>query len=183
MTVATYKWSIERYHEAVEAGVFRGQAIELLKGELIEMSPEGVAHAGLSSDSADDLRKVLGDRAKVRDAKPITLPNASEPEPDIAIVRPLGEVYRTKHHPYPEDIFWIIEYSNTSLEKDLTLKSKIYAEVGITEYWVVNLNAHEVVIFRDPRHGEYTSREAREHGTIAPLSFPDINVNVARLMS
>ncbi len=182
MTVATYQWTIDRYHEAVEAGIFRGQAVELLQGALIEMSPEGVPHAGLSSDSADDLRKLLGDRAKVREAKPITLPNASEPEPDIAIVRPLGAVYRTEHHPYPEDIFWVIEYSNTSLEKDLKLKRTIYAEVGICEYWVVDLKARELVVFRDPVNGVYTSQETRTSGIICPLSFPDIEVSVSRLI-
>jgi Uma2 family endonuclease len=182
MIVATYKWTIDRYHEAVEAGIFRGQAVELLQGALIEMSPEGVPHAGLSSDSADDLRELLGDRAKVREAKPITLPNASEPKPDIAIVRPLGTVYRIEHHPYPEDIFWVIEYANTSLEKDLNLKSAIYAEVGICEYWVVNLKARELIVFRDPVNGEYISRECLNDGIICPLSFSDIEVSVSRLI-
>ena len=88
--IAPYRWTVERYHRAVEAGIFAGQPVELLKGVLIEMSPEGIPHAGLSSDAADYLREKLGQRAKVRDAKPITLPDDSEPEPDIAVVRPLG---------------------------------------------------------------------------------------------
>ncbi len=182
MTVTTYKWSIDRYHEAVEAGVFRGKAIELLQGELVEMPPEGIPHAGLSSDSADELRRLLGERAKVREAKPITLPNASEPEPDIAIVRPLGSVYRTEHHPYPDDIFWVIEYSNTSLEKDLTLKSKIYAESGIGEYWVVNLKVKELIVFQNPVDGEYASQRHLRAGSISPLSFPDLELDISKLV-
>jgi Uma2 family endonuclease len=73
----------------------------------------------------------------VRQAKPVTLPNASEPEPDLAIVQRLGQEYR-QHHPYPENIFWMIEYTEPSLSKDLRIKSGVYAEVGISEYWIVN---------------------------------------------
>ncbi|HAA32054.1 MAG TPA: hypothetical protein DCE56_35550 [Cyanobacteria bacterium UBA8553] len=90
-----YRWTIDRYHKAVEAGIFDGQPLELLDGELIEMSPEGIPHAGVSSDGADYLREMLGSQVKVREAKPITLPNDSEPEPDIAIVKPLGDLYKT----------------------------------------------------------------------------------------
>ncbi|MEM9135790.1 MAG: Uma2 family endonuclease [Cyanobacteria bacterium P01_F01_bin.42] len=182
MAVATYKWSIERYHEAVEAGVFRDQAVELLRGDLVAMSPEGIPHAGLSSDCADELRRLLGDRVKVREGKPITLPNASEPEPDIAIVQPLGEVYHKKHHPYPKDVFWVIEYSNTSLEKDLTVKSQVYAEVGIEEYWVVNLKARELVLFRCPVDGEYQTRQTLDDGAVSPQAFPGVEVRVSVLI-
>jgi Uma2 family endonuclease len=89
----------------------------------------------------------------VRLAKPITLPNTSEPESDIAIVQRLGREY-LEHHPYPDNIFWLIEYSESSLEKDLEIKRKIYAQVGIPEYWVVNLKRRQLIVFRDPQDGE-----------------------------
>jgi Uma2 family endonuclease len=181
-TYNTYKWTIDRYHQAVEGGVFEGEAIELLNGELSEMPPEGVPHAGLSSDGADYLRELLGQRVKIREGKPITLPNDSEPEPDIAIVAPLGEVYRTERHPYVEDVFWLIEYSNTSLDKDLKLKTRIYAGADISEYWVINLKVRELIIFRDPIAGLYQSRRALTSGTISPLSFPEIKISVPRLI-
>jgi len=111
--VTPYRWTVDRYHRAVEAGIFDGQPLELLDGQLIEMSPEGIPHAGLSSDGADYLRERLGSQAKVREAKPITLPNDSEPEPDIAIVKPLGDLYKTQRHPQVSDIFWVIEYSDS----------------------------------------------------------------------
>lgn len=98
-TITPYRWAIDRYHRAVKAGVFDGQPVELLDGELFEMSPEGIPHAGLSSDGADYLRERLGRQVKVREAKPITLPDDSEPEPDIAIVKPLGDVYKAERHP------------------------------------------------------------------------------------
>lgn len=172
MTVTTYKWTIDRYHQAIDAGIFAGQAIELLKGELVQMPPEGIAHAGLSSNGADYLREMLGSQVKVREAKPISLLNASEPEPDIAIVQPIPEIYATTRHPNVDDIFWVIEYSNTSLLKDLEVKRQIYAEAGIVEYWVVNLKTRELIIFRDPVNGDYQSEVSLNSGTIAPLAFP-----------
>lgn len=181
MTVTTYKWTIERYHRAIEAGIFDDQPIELLRGDLIVMPPEREPHAYYNTETADYLRTLLGTRAKIRDAKPITLPNDSEPAPDVAIVKPLGEVY-LEHHPYPEDIFWIIEFSNTTLSKDLGEKKDIYAEAGIVEYWVVNLKTPQLKVFRDLKNKQYTTELTLTTGSIASLAFPDIFIQVQQLM-
>ncbi len=181
MTVTTYKWTIERYHRAIEAGIFENQPIELLHGDLIVMPPEREPHAYYNTEAADYLRTLLGTRAKIRDAKPITLPNNSEPAPDIAIVKPLGEVY-LEHHPYPEDIFWIIEFSNATLSKDLGEKKDIYIEAGIAEYWVVNLKIPHLQVFRDLKNGQYTTELKLTTGTITPIAFSDIEIQVQRLM-
>jgi len=178
-----YRWSLDRYHQAVAAGIFDGQPLELLDGQLIEMAPEGIPHAGLSSDGADYLREQLSDRAKVREGKPITLPNDSEPEPDIAIVKPLGDRYKTERHPNVADIFWVIEYANTSLEKDLQLKTRIYGNAKIPEYWVVNLRTRELVIFREPVEDGYQSRQVMTDGLVYPVSFPAIALQVTKLVA
>jgi Uma2 family endonuclease len=151
MTVLkTAKLTLEQYHQMIEAGILDDCRVELLNGELIEMSPEGEFQAYYNTDTRDYLIRLLGDRALIRDDKPITLPmSASEPEPDLAIVQPLGREY-LQHHPYPENIFWLIEYAYSSLSKDLEPKAKIYAAAGIVEYWVVNLKAMELVVMRDP---------------------------------
>jgi Uma2 family endonuclease len=180
--VTPYRWTVERYHRAVAAGIFDGYPLELLDGRLIEMSPEGIPHAGLSSDAADYLRERLGSQVKVREAKPITLPNDSEPEPDIAIVKPLGEIYKTDRHPQVSDIFWVVEYSNTSLEKDLQVKHKIYAKANILEYWVINLKTSELIVFRDPVGDEYQSQLIVTRGVICPKSFPGIQIEVTKLL-
>ncbi|MDV2993879.1 MAG: hypothetical protein N4J56_003533 [Chroococcidiopsis sp. SAG 2025] len=181
MTVTTYKWTIERYHRAIEAGIFDDQRLELWRGDLIVMPPEREPHAYYNTEAADYLRTLLGERAKIRDAKPVTLPNNSEPALDIAIVKPLGEVY-LEHHPYPEDIFWIIEFFNTTLNKDLGEKKDIYAEAGITEYWVVNLKDRCLQVFRDLKNGQYNTELTLTTGTITPLAFPDVSVQVERLI-
>ncbi len=181
MTVTTYKWTIERYHRAIEAGIFDDQPIELLRGDLIIMPPEREPHAYYNTEAADYLRILLGERAKIRDAKPVTLPNNSEPVPDVAIVKPLGEVY-LEHHPYPGDIFWLIEFSNATLSKDLGEKKEIYAEAGIGEYWVINLKTPQLQVFRDIKNGQYQTELTITTGTIAPLAFPDVSVQVERLI-
>lgn len=180
--IAPYRWAIDRYHRAVKAGVFDDQPIELLDGELFEMSPEGIPHAGLSSDGADYLRERLGSQVKVREAKPITLPDDSEPEPDIAIVRPLGDIYKAERHPYAADVFWVVEYADTSLEKDLQLKTKIYARAAILEYWVVNLRTRELIVFRDPTDDGYQLQTVVSSGLVYPISFSGIGIDVIRLI-
>ncbi|BAU15436.1 hypothetical protein LEP3755_59940 [Leptolyngbya sp. NIES-3755] len=179
--LSTWKWTLDRYHQAVEAGVFEGVPVELLQGELIEMSPEGIPHSSFSDEAAEYLREQLRGLAKVREAKPITLPNYSEPEPDISIVQLPVEIYRL-HHPYVENIYWVIEYSNSSLQKDLEVKSKIYAEAGIREYWVINLKTRELNVFRNPVNREYQEQVVLTDGVVCPLAFPEVKIEVARLL-
>ncbi|MBD2357064.1 Uma2 family endonuclease [Tolypothrix sp. FACHB-123] len=182
MVVTTAKWTIEDYHRMIAAGILDNRCVELLQGEIIEMSPEGEPHAYFSSEAGEYLTGLLGDRATIRPAKPITLANNSEPEPDIAIVQRLGREY-LNHHPYPQNIFWLIEYSDSSLEKDLEMKTKIYAEAEIPEYWVVNLRKRQLIVFRDPQDGEYASKSTLTGGTIYPVAFLDIAVAVDLIVS
>ncbi len=182
MTVAVAKWTIEEYHAMIVTGILDNRRVELLRGEIIEMSPEKEPHAYFSSETADYLMRLLGDRAMIRSAKPVILPNDCEPEPDIAIVQRLGREY-LQHHPYPENIFWLIEYSNSSLETDLNIKTKIYAEAGIVEYWVVNLKKKVLIVFREPEDGDYASKSTFSGGTVYSLVFPDIAISVDAIIS
>jgi Uma2 family endonuclease len=182
MTLAIAKWTIDEYHHMIAVGILNNRRVELLKGEIVEMSPEGEPHAYFSSVAGVYLIRLLGERAMIRSAKPITLSNDSEPEPDIAIVQELGREY-LEHHPYPENIFWLIEYSNSSLEKDLETKTKVYAEAGIAEYWVVNLKRRQLVVFREPMQGEYASKSTLSGGTVYSLAFPDIPISVDSIIT
>jgi Uma2 family endonuclease len=182
MTVTTAKWTIEEYHQLVETGILDDKRVELLQGIIVDMPPEGMPHAVYCTESVNYLRNLLGDRATVREAHPITLPNDSEPEPDIAIVRAPSRQY-LDHHPYPDDIFWLIEYANSTLKKDLNDKKRVYAEAGIQEYWVVNLHASELIVFRDLAQNVYQSETILAAGNISPRSFPDLQVNVSKLFT
>jgi Uma2 family endonuclease len=190
MTVTTAKWTIEEYHQLVDTGILDDKRVELLEGIIVDMPPEGLPHAFYCSEAVDYLKNLLGDRAKVREAHPITLPNDSEPEPDIAIVRTPNRQYRDRH-PYPADIFWLIEYANTTLRKDINEKKRVYAEAGIQEYWVVNLQIPELIVFRDlgiPLGGgsakdAYRAETKLTAGDISPLSFPDLQIDVRKLFT
>ena len=182
MTVTLVKWTVDEYHRIIAAGILDERRVELLKGEIVEMPPEGEPHAYFSSEAGEYLTRLLGDRAMIRHSKPITLPNNSEPEPDIAIVQRLGREY-LEHHPYPKNIFLLIEYSDSSLDKDLDIKTKVYAEVEIVEYWVVNLSKRQLIVFRDAQDGEYASKSTFTGGSIYPLAFPDVAVSVDAIVS
>ncbi|NEQ42652.1 MAG: Uma2 family endonuclease [Leptolyngbya sp. SIOISBB] len=181
MTLTTAKWTVDDYHQMAVSGILAGRRVELLQGDIVEMAPEGPEHAYLADDASKYLTQLLGDRAQVRDSKLITLAPDSEPEPDIAIVRSLGTVYRQRH-PYPEDVFWLIEFAQSSLVKDLKPKRATYAIVGIPEYWVVNLKARQVVVLCDPAAGDYQSEQILQSGTIAPQAFANVAVSISRLL-
>ncbi len=106
MVVTLYKWTLDRYHAAIASGLFDDQSVELLGGDIVVMAPEREPHACYSSDGAEYLRQLLGNRAAIRETKPVTLPDNSEPIPDIAIVKPPLRRY-LEHHPYPDDICWL----------------------------------------------------------------------------
>ena len=182
MSITIAKWTIEQYHQLVNAGMLIDRRVELLEGNIIEMAPEGMPHAVYCGDAVDYLKQLLGDRAKVREAHPITLPNDSEPEPDIAVVKPSPTRY-LDHHPYPEDIFWLVEYADSTFVKDVNIKQRIYAQARIIEYWIVNLQASELIVFRGTKGTSYETETRLVIGNISPLSFPDIKVEVRKLFS
>jgi Uma2 family endonuclease len=173
---------VAEYHRLVDDGILDGQPVELLNGKLVVRPREGVPHASTSTAAGEYLVLLLGEHAQVRRAKPITLSAVdSEPEPDLAIVERLGREYRD-HHPYPENVFWLIEYANTSLSKDLDQKKRVYADAGIPEYWVVNLRDMTVLVFREPDAGTYRYERNLDSGVIHPLAIPDAAVSVDRLL-
>jgi Uma2 family endonuclease len=182
MTISTAKWSLQDYHQMIEVGLLDERKVELVNGEILEMSPEGAPHSSYCGEIAEYLRRILGDRAKVREAHPITLADHSEPEPDIAIVRNRSTLYRDRH-PLPADIFWLIEVANSTLDKDLGIKKNLYATAGIAEYWVLNLQTSELIVFRDLTNLGYQLTTNLTTGIISPLAFPDLTIDIQKLLA
>lgn len=175
-----YKWSVEDYHQIIESGVLEEKSVELLEGEIVTVSPEKPIHSSRIDTVADYLRDVLQGIAKVREAHPITLDN-SEPEPDIAIVHFDKDNYANRH-PFPQDIYWLIEVSNRTLFKDLEEKSVIYARNKIAEYWVIDLSNNKLWLFTQPQEEGYYSRQEIKEGNIKPIAFPKIDIQVTKLL-
>ena len=180
MTLSTYKWSIEEWHELVNSGLLEGKPVEFLEGEIIEVSPEGIEHSYTNDSVVKYLRKVLSGLADVRESHPITLDN-SEPEPDIAIVGLPETIYRN-HHPYPEDIYWLIEISNRTLTKDLGQKIITYARNGIPEYWIIDLVNKKLIIHTQVQNNSYAQVTEYQMGTVSPMAFPDIQIALEQLL-
>lgn len=174
------KWSIDDYHLMIKSGVLDNRSVELIEGEIIEVSPETPLHRFTNDSNAEYLREKLAGLAKVFESHPITL-NNSEPEPDIAIVRLPNTNYLTCH-PYPEDIYWLIEISNTTLEDDLNRKKRIYASAGINEYWIVDLRNTELIIFRNPSGNDYKTKTTLNKGTVNSLAFPNLKIEVEKIL-
>jgi Uma2 family endonuclease len=175
------KWSVDDYHRMIEAGILRDRRVELLAGEIVEMSPETPIHYNTAKRGAKYLEELLAGKADIRFNEPITLLD-SEPEPDIAIVRFPESAYNDRH-PEPDDIFWVVEVAKTSLKKDLDLKTSIYASAAIQEYWILDLSARRMIVLREPQNGQYATQQVIREGTIVPLAFPDIQLSIERLLA
>lgn len=175
------KWSVEEYHQMLAAGILQNRRVELIEGEIWELSPEKPLHRKFTDRTADYLRERLQGQAKVYEAHPITL-SESEPEPDLAIVRLPVSLY-DERHPTPADIYWLMEIADTTLSEDLSRKKRIYALSHIQEYWVIDLNASKLKVFRLPINGEYTEAIEKVSGEIVPLAFPGLQISVQRLLT
>ncbi|MEH1778672.1 Uma2 family endonuclease [Nostoc sp.] len=188
MNVVTPKrFTIDEYHRLIELEFLKeNDRIELICGELIQMVAKGTPHTVCGSILCRQLDRLLGDRAVIRGQDPITLSNQSEPEPDVAIARGKDEDYLA-HHPYPEDIFLVIEISDSTLDYDQTTKLKIYAEAGISDYWIVNLNVRQLERYSQPyqnAQGEFnylTKQISLPHQSVAVPGFEDVLLDLSRI--
>jgi Uma2 family endonuclease len=184
--VASFKWSIEDWHELVESGVLEGKSVELLEGEIINVSPEGIEHSHTNRTVADYLKELLAGIAYVSESHPITLDNsphsrASEPEPDVAVVALPKDTYK-KRHPHPQDIYLLIEIAKKTLKFDLEQKSKIYARNQIPEYWVIDLINKELIVHTQPQADFYTQIAKYNSGNIVTQAFPNIVIEISQLL-
>lgn len=188
MNVATPKrFTINEYHRLIELGFLtEGDRIELIRGELVQMTAKGTQHTVCCSILCRQLDRLLGDRAVIRGQDPITLPNQSEPEPDVVIARGTDEDYLA-HHPYPEDILLVIEISDTTLDYDQTTKLSLYAEAGISNYWIVNLPARQLEHYSQPYQNaqgkfNYLSKQISLSNRSDPIpEFEDVLLELSRL--
>ncbi|MEM8718052.1 MAG: Uma2 family endonuclease [Cyanobacteria bacterium P01_G01_bin.39] len=127
----------------------------------------------------DYLRDLLRGKAYISESHPITLDN-SEPEPDIAVVRLPSTIYH-QHHPYAEDIHWLIEVSKRTLTKDLEIKTVTYARNGIPEYWIVDLKNRQLIVHTKPDKDQYLQIVTYNQGTVTPQAFPDCPIPLDKI--
>jgi Uma2 family endonuclease len=178
-TVKRYRFTVDQYHRMGKARIFQPDCrVELVNGEIFEMSPIDPWHAGVVNWLTHRFITGLGGRAIVPVQNPTTVDPRSEPQSDLMLVKPRDDFYRTAH-PTPEDALLVIEVANTSLPHDRRRKLPLYARTGVAEVWIVNRRADAVDIFRDPSPAGYRDQLRRGRGEhVAPSAFPDLRLSV-----
>ena len=172
----------------VEAGVLRpDDKVELLDGQIVPKMSQNEPHAVATGLVSDALRSAFGSGAHPRDEKPLALSDLSEPEPDVVVVRGARRDY-LGGHPAPADVLLLVEVADTSLMQDRLRKLPLYAEAGVVECWIVNLQDSVLEVHRDPaggayRTGAYRTKTTHERGgAVSPVHAPDASVAVADLL-
>lgn len=175
-------FTIEEYHRMAEAGILRPEErVELIDGEILEMSPIGTRHASCVNNLNRLLVLGLGTRAVVSPQNPVRIPIRSEPQPDLAVLRPRS--YKTVA-PTIEDVLLVVEVAESSLRFDRTVKLGLYARAGFAEYWLVDVAAETITVCRAPAGPSYGDvRELGPGHTLSPLAFPDLRIPTADLFA
>ena len=170
-----YRFTVADYHRMAHAGILgEGDRVELIDGEIIEMSPIGSRHAACVNRLTRLLVTKLGDRAVVAVQNPVRLSDLSEPQPDFAVLRPRQGAYADRH-PGPADILLLIEVADTSLPVDEQVKAPLYAMAGIPELWIVDLGGRSIEVLLDPTEQGYrTAQRVRGTEAIRPFAFSDV---------
>jgi len=180
MEAMTYKFTAEQYQLMGKAGVFHPETrVELINGEIVIMSPIGLKHSVTINRLTRFLIKNIDEAGIVSIQNSFRIPDYSEPEPDIVILRPRDDFYANKF-PLPEDILLIIEVADSSLKYDRTTKLSLYAEHNISEYWIANLERDILEIYRQPQNKTYLKQTLIDmpHITFAPLAFPNMTMTL-----
>ena len=188
MTVLTTKrFTIEEYHRLAELGFLtEDDRFELIKGEIIQMAAKGTLHTSCSSNLLRELGASLANRATLQCQDPIVLPSNSEPEPDFTIVRNRADNY-VSDHPRPSDILLVIEVSDFTLKYDQDVKISLYAEAGISDYWIFNLVDNHLEVYSEPyqnmqgKFGYAMKRIILPNQTVALPGFPDLAIDLSRV--
>ncbi len=175
-------FTVEEYHQMVDSGLFReDDRLELLEGEILEMSPIGSRHGAAVKRGNRLFSAALVGRAVIAVQDPVQLSDLSEPQPDLTLLRLRSDFYEAAH-PRPEDIYLVVEIADTSVVFDREVKLPLYAASGIPEVWLLDLATGVLEVLRDPRSAGYRSILRLTAGeTVAPLAFPDLVVDVAAL--
>lgn len=174
--------SATEYLRMGDAGVFGPEArLELIEGEIVEMTPIGSRHAGAVKTLTRLLVRLAGDRAVVSVQDPVVLGDQSVPQPDLALLEPRADSYSAAH-PTAANILLAIEVADTTLAFDIDTKVPLYARAGVPEVWLIDVKEQTIRAYRDPSASGYkTSFTVAGEGSVASLVLPVVRVVVSDL--
>ena len=175
--------TVAEFNKMVEVGIIApDERVELVDGELIAMPPMGPPHASIVGRMIHVLLDRLGTVASIRPQLPAVASQWSQPQPDVALVRRRDDFYRSKH-PAPEDIFAVVEVSDSMLAFDRGPKRRMYAKAGIVEYWIVDVPAMTIEAYRDPHDIGYGAPLVAARGErVSFAAFPEVAFAVEELI-
>jgi len=179
VNLAKHYFTVSEYERMGETGVLAPDArVELIEGEIIEMSPIGSPHAACVNLLTKILNNQLGNRAIVSTQAPIRLDDFSEPQPDIAVLKFRPDFYRNAH-PRPEDVMLICEVADTTLGYDRNVKMPLYARAGIPEALIFNLPEEQLEHYSQPEAGKYQAIRIFIRGEqFKSISVPEVSLEL-----
>jgi Uma2 family endonuclease len=177
-----HRLTVAEYHRMAEVGIFAPDArVELIEGAVIDMPPIGSPHAGTVDYVADVFRLACAGRAIVRVQNPVFLDLHSEPQPDIALLRPRPDYYRSSH-PAPDDVLLIVEVADSSLAYDTQIKLPLYARYGIPEVWLADLANRRFLGHHTPTPTGYQHVQTlTDLSAVTPLLLPGVSIDLSDL--
>ncbi|MBT9315206.1 Uma2 family endonuclease [Leptothoe spongobia] len=161
VAISVKRFTTSEFHRLGELGFFDNGPVELIRGELIEMSPKRTPHSVCNTRLVRRLILLLGERATVRGQEPIMLSEHSEPSPDVVVAKYRQDDY-LERHPGPDDCWAVMEISDSTLGYDRGNKLSLYAESGVRQYWIFNLVNRQLEVYREPyqdSQGNYGYRQ------------------------
>ncbi len=179
-----HRLTVDEYYRMGQAGVFAPDArVELIEGEVIDMAPIGTRHASAVKKLNALLSAAAQGRAIVAVQDPLRLSDASEPEPDLMLLRPRADFY-AQAHPGPADVLLLIEVSDSTAAYDRSVKLDLYARHRIAEVWIVDLDNNVVRFFRHGDGQAYTDITASETPRATPVAaLPGMTIDLTGLLA
>ncbi|MFH1739778.1 MAG: Uma2 family endonuclease [bacterium] len=175
-------FTVDEYYRMAETGILsEDDRVELIEGEIIQMTPIGSRHASHVKRLNQFFSCNLGARVIVSVQDPIRVDQHSEPQPDIVLLRPRSDFY-AEAHPKPEDVFLVVEVADTSIDFDRQVKTPLYAKADILEVWLVDISGGSIEVYREPSLRGYEQVERFQRGQdLSPQAFPDIKLPAAEM--
>ena len=181
-SVAYHTLTVDDFRRLGEVGILHeDDRVELIDGVMIDMAPIGSLHASQVNHLTNRLVPAVSGRAIIAPQNPLHLDTASEPQPDIMVLRHRADFYAAAH-PQPSDVLLLIEVADTSLSYDRDIKIPLYAHHAIPEAWLIDVQSQRVEVFRQPHPNGYQSvLQPANTEYLRPLLLPEISVLVADL--
>jgi len=177
------RFTVDEYYRMAEAGILRPEdRVELIDGEIIQMSPIGQRHAARVNRANSLFIRAFGEQAVVSPQNPVQLSDWTEPQPDIVVFKARSDFYESKK-PTPRDVLLVLEISDTTLRYDMKIKLPHFAAALIPEVWIQDINGDSLYVFRDPQGNCYvTSMQLKRGAFVYSLAFPEIRFSLDDLL-